>query len=175
LGPFEVLGIPADSDEAAVRKAFRERAQQLHPDVGGDDRSMAALIEAYRAAVAAVRSPEAQAAVPVGRGARRRPRGNRRAEHDIASFTVDALPVVAFEALHMVASTLGDVSDDNPPYMIEFLVRDAETLWCRCDLVPDAGSTTVAVTVYPAGEEPLVRVDAMRDLLIAELNALDWG
>jgi hypothetical protein len=136
---------------------------------------MAALIEAYRAAVAAVRSPEAQAAVPVGRGARRRPRGNRRAEHDIASFTVDALPVVAFEALHMVASTLGDVSDDNPPYMIEFLVRDAETLWCRCDLVPDAGSTTVAVTVYPAGEEPLVRVDAMRDLLVAELNALDWG
>jgi hypothetical protein len=88
---------------------------------------------------------------------------------------VDALPVVAFEALHMVASTLGDVSDDNPPYMIEFLVRDAETLWCRCDLVPDAGSTTVAVTVYPAGEEPLVRVDAMRDLLVAELNALDWG
>ncbi len=174
MGPFEVLGIPADSDEATVRKAFRERAIQAHPDVGGDDRSMAELIEAYRAAVAVARSPQARVDTPAGRGARRPSRGHRRVEHDVASFTVEALPVVAFEALHLVAGVLGDVSDENPPYMIEFLVRDAETLWCRCDLVPDAGSTTVAVTVYPAGEEPLVRVDAMRDLLVAELNALDW-
>lgn len=175
MGPFEVLGIPPGSDEAAVRSAFRERARRLHPDVGGDDRSMAELVEAYRAAVAEVRRPrpDAQAgqAAPVGR---RRGRDRRRFEHDVASFTVDALPVVAFEALHIVAASLGDISDEEPPYMVEFLMRDADSLWCRCDLVPDAGSTTVAVTVSPAGEEPLVRVDGMRDLLVAELNALDW-
>jgi hypothetical protein len=30
----------------------------------------------------------------------------------------------------------------------------------------------VAVTVAPAGPEPLVRVDGMRDLLVAEINSL---
>lgn len=170
-----MLGVPPGSDEATIRSAFREHARRLHPDVGGDDRSMAELVEAYRAAVAEARRPRKDS--PTGIEAprsRRHSRDRRRFERDVASFTVDALPVVAFEALHIVAASLGDISDEEPPYMVEFLMRDAESLWCRCDLVPDAGSTTVAVTVSPAGEEPLVRVDGMRDLLVAELNALDW-
>lgn len=175
MGPFEVLGIPPGSDEAAVRSAFRERARRLHPDVGGDDRSMAELVEAYRAAVTAARAPATkERTAPSGRRGTRRTRGQRRVEHDVASFTVDALPVVAFEALHIVAGSLGDISDEEPPYMIEFLMRDKDSLWCRCDLVPDAGSTTVAVSVSPAGEEPMARVDSVRDLLVAELNSLDW-
>jgi hypothetical protein len=29
--------------------------------------------------------------------------------------------------------------------------------------------------VSPAGDQPLVRVEQMRDILVAELNSLDWS
>lgn len=32
-----VLGVEPDADEAALRRAFRERAKALHPDAGGGD------------------------------------------------------------------------------------------------------------------------------------------
>lgn len=33
----EILGVPEDADEAAVRAAYRKIMKQVHPDVGGDD------------------------------------------------------------------------------------------------------------------------------------------
>ena len=32
-GPFSVLGLPAGSDTAAVRKAYRQRVKECHPDL----------------------------------------------------------------------------------------------------------------------------------------------
>lgn len=166
MDPFRVLGIGRDADEETVRRAFRALARTEHPDAGGDAHRMASLLDAYRAALSVVR----QQAVTTRRGAVRR----SRVERDIASFTIDALPVVAHQALLVVAASLGDVAEDDPPYLLEFLIREGEGIWCRCDLVPDAGSTTVSVTVSPAGAEPLLRCEEMRDLLVAELNSLDW-
>ena len=34
---YEVLGVPRDADEAAVKKAFRRLARELHPDVNAHD------------------------------------------------------------------------------------------------------------------------------------------
>ena len=165
MDPFGVLGVDPNADEAEIRRAFRRLARAEHPDLGGDSSRMAVLIDAYRSALQMV-SPVTRDRRVSGRGAR--------VERDVASFTVDALPVVAHEALLMVASVLGDVAEDDPPYLLEFLMRDGGDVWCRCDLVPDAGSTTVSVTVSPVGDEPLARCEMVRDLLVAELNALSW-
>ena len=35
--PYEVLGVPRDADERAVKKAFRALARELHPDVNSHD------------------------------------------------------------------------------------------------------------------------------------------
>ena len=162
--PFRVLGLLPDAPETEVRARFRELALREHPDVGGDPAVMAQLIDAYRAALALASAPRA----PRGRTPQRR----ARSERDASSFTVDVLPVEAFEYVRLAAAALGDIADEEVPYALEFVVRAGENLWCRCELFPDAGSTTVAVTVAPAGPEPLVRVDGMRDLLVAEINSL---
>lgn len=35
--PYELLGVPRDADEAAIKKAFRRLARELHPDTNPDD------------------------------------------------------------------------------------------------------------------------------------------
>lgn len=124
---------------------------------------MRELTDAYRAALSATGGEPVR-----GRA------GHVRAERDIASFTVDALPVVAFEGLALVAAALGDVADEDPPYSIDFLVREEGGVWCRCDIVPDAGGSTVSVTVLAVEGTSSIGCEAMRDVLVAELNALDW-
>lgn len=166
MDPFRVLGVPPDAGADEIRTAYRQLARAHHPDVGGDAARMAELTAAYRSAI--------EQRSRTDRSVRRRRGSAARSERDIASFTVGALPVVAYEALLLVAGSIGDVSLDEPPYLLEFLIREGGDLWCRCDLVPDAGSTTVSVTVSPAGDEPLVRCDEVRDLLVRELNELDW-
>ena len=177
--PFDALGLAPGASAEEIRSRFRELALVHHPDRGGDARVMAGLLLAYRAALGAKGAEDA----PSLPRPPRRGRGDARArrERDVASFTIDALPVDAFEGLRLAAASLGDIADEEPPYAIEFLVRaieflvrEGDALWCRCELFPDAGSTTVAVTVAPAGDEPLVRVDGMRDLLVAEINSLEW-
>ena len=34
--PYEVLGVPADADAAALRAAYRRALRLTHPDTGGD-------------------------------------------------------------------------------------------------------------------------------------------
>ena len=34
---YEVLGVPRDADERAIKKAFRNLARELHPDVNRHD------------------------------------------------------------------------------------------------------------------------------------------
>lgn len=41
INPYEILGIAKDADEAAIKKAFRDRSKETHPDAGGDQQSFA--------------------------------------------------------------------------------------------------------------------------------------
>jgi ferredoxin len=45
--PYEVLGVDPDADEAAIRRAYRERAKDAHPDQGGSRREFQLVRAAY--------------------------------------------------------------------------------------------------------------------------------
>ena len=81
---------------------------------------------------------------------------------DTPSFTIDALPVEAFEALLVVAVWIGEVLDDDPPYVLESHLVEPFACWCRLDLVPDAGASTVSLDGRDVGDDLLPDVDAVR-------------
>lgn len=109
---------------------------------------------------------------PAPRRSRRPDRAPRWTDHP--SFTIEALPVDAFEALLLVAGQLGDLLDDDPPYGLEVALGEPLRGWCRLDLVPDAGASTVSLSVAPEPGYPLPDIDLVRDHWVAGLNGLDW-
>jgi len=158
--PFDVLGLQASATLDDVRGARRRLAAEHHPDRGGDVQRMQEVNVAFDAAVADL--------------AARRPVGaeQRRVRQDVASFTIDALPVEAFEALLVVTSWVGEVLDDDPPYTLEVLLADPLRCWCRLDLVPDAGASTVSLSVAAVDLSPAPALDDVRDAWVASLNTL---
>ena len=55
---LEVLGLEADADAAAVKKAWRERAKQVHPDVKPGDAEAAAEFQKLQVAYEVLRQAE---------------------------------------------------------------------------------------------------------------------
>jgi hypothetical protein len=100
------------------------------------------------------------------------PRPGGRLAHDVASFTIEALPVEAFEALLVVASWLGEVIDDDPPYRLDVWLGEPFGCWCRLDLVPDAGASTVGLTLGSIDDRPVPDLDTVRDAWVTQLNTL---
>lgn len=47
-GACAVLGVPPKSPPDVVRKAYRDKLFETHPDVGGSDEQVRRVIEAYR-------------------------------------------------------------------------------------------------------------------------------
>ena len=86
-------------------------------------------------------------------------------QHDAPSFTIDSLPVEAFEALLVVTSWIGEVLVDDPPYVLEVHLDEPSPCWCRLDLVPDAGSSTVSLTVASIDGTPAPDIEEVRDPL----------
>jgi hypothetical protein len=174
---FAVLGLAPGAAAREVHVARRRLAKAEHPDVGGSEERMRRINEAADAALEML----ARRSAATGRPERRPGRGSD-AEPDAwpvcrdhPSFVVEALPVEAFEALRIVASWLGDVVDDDPPYSLEMVFADPPGIWCRLDLVPDAGSSTVSVTASGDAGSPTPDVESIRDVLIDALNRLDWS
>lgn len=202
VDPFALLGVARTSSVADIRAARRRLAFDVHPDRGGDGAQMQAVNAAFEAAIAHAtgrrRLPDpGRAAGPADVGPRaarpaRTPGRARRAaaapgwrvEHDAPSFTIDALPVEAFEALLVVTSWIGEVALDEPPYLLEVHLFEPADCWCRLELVPDAGSSTVSLSVAATGDgpgspveavapvEPVSLVERVRDTWVAHLNAL---
>jgi hypothetical protein len=96
------------------------------------------------------------------------------AARDIPSFTVEALPVETFEGLLVAASWIGEVLDDDPPYHLDVHLHAPLRCWCRLDVVPDAGASTVSLTVAGFDGAPPPDIIAVRDLWVASLNEVDW-
>jgi hypothetical protein len=185
--PFAVLGLSRGATVDEVRQARNRLAKEHHPDVGGTAERMQALNDAAAAAIGEIetgakptRAQQQRRTQPQPQ--RREPRRGR-VERDHPSFTIEALPAEAFEALAIAARILGDVADDEPPYRIDMVLDDPWQVWCRAELVPDGGGSTVSLTVVDSGArggEVVTREDsgdvvtAVRDRLLDELNALDW-
>lgn len=165
--PYAVLGVERGVGEDELRAARRRLAKALHPDrAGGTTDAMRRINAAFDAVLADVSAPSAAPAPPVPPI----PRPGGRLAHDVASFTIEALPVEAFEALLIVASWLGEVLVDEPPYQLDVALAEPFDCWCRLDLVPDAGASTVSVTIANDAGESLPDIDAVRDVWVACLN-----
>lgn len=175
--PFTVLGLPPTAAVDDVEAARRRLAKSAHPDVGG---SLDAMQRINAAADDAVRlltrtSQRTPASSPGPRPAPQPTPGPRFARRDHPSFTIEALPVEAFEGLLIVAGWLGDLIDDDPPYALEVAMTRPYQGWCRLDLVPDAGASTVSLVVAGEPGSPPPDIDAVRDAWIGGLNQLDWA
>jgi hypothetical protein len=179
--PFAVLGLGPDATLEEVRAARRRLALELHPDVGGDPDAMRRVNVAFEAVVAhltgrrPLQAPPAPApsepapSAPPPTSSRRVRFGVQR---DEPSFTMNVLPAEAFEALVVVTSWIGELLADDPPYVLEVYLREPSPCWCRLDLVPDAGGSTVTLTVARVGDDPAPDVDEVRDTWVAHLNQL---
>jgi hypothetical protein len=191
--PFGVLGLPATAGSEDLRLARRRLALAEHPDRGGSADRMQAINVAYeeamelvvarelRGPIAGDRAPAATRPSPPSSAppeppadspeSEPRPGGRPRVERDDPSFVIEALPAEAFEALLVVASWIGEVLVDEPPYLLEVHLYEPGECWCRLELLPEAGASTVMLTV--AGLEGVAPpVEDVRDLWVANLNAL---
>ena len=168
--PFLLLSVERTATPQEVRRAWREKARTAHPDAGGSDSAMQELNQALRQALEFVEHSKLQStSSPV----------LVRRERDVSSFTVDALPAECFEALLVVAGICGAISFEEPPYQLEFSLHDSGVEgalygWCRCDLVPEAGATTVSLLVGTAEPTEGISVEEIRDYLVSNLNAIEW-
>lgn len=54
---YEILGVPQDADPETIKRAYRRKARQLHPDAGGNEDGFKELTTAYEV----LRNPETRA------------------------------------------------------------------------------------------------------------------
>lgn len=54
---YDILDVPKDASDEDIKKAYRRKARQLHPDAGGDDEGFKELTAAYEV----LRNPQAKA------------------------------------------------------------------------------------------------------------------
>ena len=153
----KLLGIEGEFDLVQIERARRRALLSAHPDHGGSRENL----EAIEAACVVLRE--------YLRGAelRKPPSDCSSLGGDKPSFTLDVLPVEAYEALLVASSVLGDVVVDDPPYLLEVRMTEPCEVWLTFELVPDAGGSTISFTYESSA--PLVS-DQLRDLWIATLN-----
>lgn len=179
--PLAVLGLGGDATPDQIRAARRRLAKAHHPDHGGDAEQMQMINEAAEAALARRSVPDSTPASTPTPTPSPTPTRTPTTEHehsglsrDAPSFTVEALPVDTFEAMLVVASWLGEVLDDDPPYRLDTYLYEPFDCWCRLEVVPDAGASTVSLSVAGLDGAPTPDVLAVRDAWVANLNAVDW-
>jgi hypothetical protein len=177
---FSTLGLAPDASAAEVNHARRRLAREHHPDVGGSAARMRAINEA---AAIALKSLEPNVS-PRSDEFQRDPSASKLIADwdgqfsDVASFTVEVLPAQAFEGLLVAAARIGEVIDDDPPYRLEAILGDPILCWCQLDVVPDAGASTVSLTIGLAegrtSVSDLPNIEQVRDAWVETLNELDW-
>lgn len=161
---LRVLGLDRSASIEDVLAARRTLARTLHPDVGGHGDDMVRVNQAVEIVVTHLQGPSsihtsaATSAAASGRSTSTHPGsfGSRRWVIDRPSFVIDVLPVDAFEWLLLAARVLGEVVDDDPPYALEVLLDSRVDRWCRLEVVPDAGSSTVSIVAENVEPDELV-------------------
>lgn len=159
-----LLGLGEKFHDSELRRARRHALIANHPDHGGSREKLAAVESAYAVlSIAQTNVPAAEPPFQVDDVIRLR-RGS-----DRPSFTVEALPVEAYELLLMAAAELGEVADDDPPYRLEVRMTDPVDTWVSLELVPDAGASTVSLVVE---SRVALDIERVRDTWVEAINAL---
>jgi hypothetical protein len=171
---YQLLGVTRESTVSEIVTARRMLAREFHPDRGGDPQHMALINLAFDAIIAShsekpaqqitfttAKSSQADALVPEATSG---------FSVDHPSFTINALPVVAYEVLLLAARVLGDISSDEPPYLLEVQLEDPPMTWCRLEIVPDAGSSTISFVIDKEIDAQLVR-----DLWVTTINEIGFS
>ena len=171
---YELLGVTRASTVSEIVAARRVLALEFHPDRGGDPQHMALINLAFDAIIVSrgeqsaeplsttksqTSVPEPPARVVVTKFSVDRP-----------SFTINALPVVAYEVLLLAAQVLGDVSSDEPPYLLEVQLEDPPMTWCQLVIVPDAGSSSVSFVLDKETD-----TQEIRDLWVKTINEIGFS
>ena len=174
---FLLLNIEPGSSVEEIRRAWRQQSVLSHPDTGGSNEAMIALNRALDIALGW--KPLQESEPQVQEGAKKVSSAVHRLRRDVSSFTVNVLPVECWHGLEIVAALCGPTIQDDPPYLLEFLLHDTSLPgslngWCRCECVPEAGGTTIHLTVGSAHENEMPNIDEVRDYLVEQLNHIEW-
>ena len=189
MDPYVVLGVSQDASVDEVRSAWKNRARKIHPDAGGSVADMQQLNGALHQVLADIRQRTENAAINsvrpqssfVQESASNTKKSDTvkrhwsRSSRDVSSFTIDCLPVEACEALLLTVSWHGVVAIDDPPYLVEAVLSEPFQCWVRFDIVPEAGASTVSVSVATPDGFPAISSEDVRDLFVSSLNELDWS
>jgi len=174
---YQLLGVTRSSSVSEIVAARRVLALEFHPDRGGNPQHMALINLAFDAIIAshgeetveqtksttttAAKGSQADLATPYSMS---------KFSVDRPSFTINALPVVAYEVLLLAARVLGEISSDEPPYLLEVQLEDPPLTWCRLEIVPDAGSSTISFILDNDAD-----AQEIRDLWVATINEIGFS
>jgi hypothetical protein len=171
---YQLLGVTRSSTVSEIVAARRVLAREFHPDRGGDPQHMAFINLAFDAIIASHGKEASQqitvTSANVSPADALAPETTSGFSVDHPSFTINALPAVAYEVLILAARVLGDVSSDEPPYLLEVQLEDPPMTWCRLEIVPDAGSSTVSFVV-----DKEIDAQQIRDLWITTINEIGFS
>lgn len=167
---LDILGLTSVFVHDDVREARRLAARRLHPDVGGSVDDMTLVNQAADFLLGEMRSDASVSNEDQVPGFRRSSFDGDGLAVDRPSFVVDVLPVDAFEWIAASTRIIGQIVDEDPPYSLEFLVDARPDRWCRLEIVPDAGSSTVSIIAD--GHDPSEMVPLFVHI-INELGSVD--
>ena len=171
---WSILGLDPGSSRHQIIEARRRLSLIHHPDRGGSAEQMARINRAADDLLSLI-STKNETSSSSDSIQSHDASGKSVITVDRPSFTIDVLPVEAFEYVLLAAVTLGEVVDDDPPYFLDTIVRGwpmsgIDTL-CRFELVPDAGATTVSI-VAVGNVSNIIDIENLRDLFVREINDL---
>jgi len=171
---YELLGVTRASTLSEIVAARRVLALEFHPDRGGDPQHMALINLAFDAIIAS-HGEQSKESILTTQTETTEPDVTAcdvmtRFSVDRPSFTINALPAVAYEVLLLAARVLGDISSDEPPYLLEVQLEDPPMTWCRLEIVPDAVSSTISFVLDRETD-----AQEIRDLWVATINEIGFS
>jgi hypothetical protein len=161
---YKLFGLTQTASIDEIIQARRFLALEFHPDRGGSDEYMALVNLAFDEIMNWQRQQQPE---PLQISM---PKVPSAFDVDRPSFVINALPVVAFELLLLAGRIIGDVALDDPPYLLEVQIEDPVLTWCRLEVLPEAGSSSVSLIVD--GQTNAVSV---RDLWIRTINEIGFA
>ena len=161
---YKLFGLTQTASIDEIIQARRFLALEFHPDRGGSDEHMALVNLAFDEIMNWHRQqPPEPLHISI-------PKVPSAFDVDRPSFVINALPVVAFELLLLAGRIIGDVALDDPPYLLEVQIEDPVLTWCRLEVLPESGSSSVSLMV-----DGQTNALSVRDLWIRTINEIGFA